>query len=124
MIAEDAQLPAHGRGSRRLAGAAPDTFCAPSVESPAGPTGRLGAGQAAAGLEGGVERAAAALKASLVGAEVLAAWRPCGLDQRRSLRVFRCNSLPRIVVVRLDGMDMAIPAHGKRPPWTERPATI
>jgi hemolysin III len=67
MIAEDAQPPAHGREPRHLAGAAPDTFCAPSVDAPAGPTRRLSAGQAATGLEGGVERAAAALKPRMRG---------------------------------------------------------
>lgn len=67
MIADDAQPPAHGREPRHLSGATPDTFRAPAVDSPAGTTGRLIAGQAAAGLEGGVERAAAALKPRMRG---------------------------------------------------------
>ena len=67
MIAEDAQPPARGREPRHLSGATHDTFRAPAVDSPAGPTGRLSAGQAAAGLEGGVECAAAALKPRMRG---------------------------------------------------------
>src|SRR4051794_16090766 len=67
MIADDAQPLVHGRESRHLSGATPDTFRAPAVDSPAGTTGRLIAGQAAAGLEGGVERAAAALKPRMRG---------------------------------------------------------
>ncbi|MEV6012735.1 hemolysin III family protein [Streptomyces sp. NPDC051976] len=63
MIAEDAQPSAHGREPRHLSG----TFRAPAVDSPAGTTGRMTAGQAAAGLEGGVERAAAALKPGMRG---------------------------------------------------------
>ncbi|HEY5833925.1 PAQR family membrane homeostasis protein TrhA [Streptomyces sp.] len=67
MIAEDAQPPAHEREPRHLSGATPDTFRAPAVDPPAGTTGRLIAGRTAGGLEGGVERAAAALKPRMRG---------------------------------------------------------
>jgi hemolysin III len=67
MIAEDAQPPARGRELRHPSGATPDTFRAPAVDSPAGTTGRLMVGRTAAGLEGGVERAAAALKPRMRG---------------------------------------------------------
>ncbi|MET7608746.1 hemolysin III family protein [Streptomyces avermitilis] len=66
MIAEDTQPPAHGREFQPR----PDTtdaLCTPVVDAPASATGRLAAGQTAAGLEGGVERAAAALKPRLRG---------------------------------------------------------
>jgi hemolysin III len=67
MIAEDPQPPAHGREPRHSSGATPDTFPVPAVDAPAGTTGRLTAEQTAAGLESGIERAAAALKPRMRG---------------------------------------------------------
>ncbi|MFD9323794.1 hemolysin III family protein [Streptomyces sp. NPDC060053] len=66
MIAEDAQPPVHGRDPQP----GPDTLDAlrpPAVDAPADSTGRPTAGQTAAGPEGGVERAAAALKPRMRG---------------------------------------------------------
>ncbi|MGW2354177.1 PAQR family membrane homeostasis protein TrhA [Actinacidiphila glaucinigra] len=67
MIAEDTQPPAHGRESQPRPGATPDALRTSPVDAPVGATGRLAAGQSAAGLEGGVERAAAALKPRMRG---------------------------------------------------------
>ncbi|HEY5834352.1 PAQR family membrane homeostasis protein TrhA [Streptomyces sp.] len=67
MIADDAHPPARGRELRHLSGTTPDTFRAPAVDSPAGTTGRPMFGRRAVGLEGGVERAAAALKPRMRG---------------------------------------------------------
>ncbi|MFE7839154.1 hypothetical protein ACFU53_24810 [Streptomyces sp. NPDC057474] len=63
MIAEDTQPPAHGRDPQPRPGTTPDALRAPAVDAPAGPTGQL----AAAGLEGGAERVAAALKPRMRG---------------------------------------------------------
>jgi hemolysin III len=65
MIAEDAQPPAHGRESQ--SGTTLDTPRTPAGDAPAGATGRLAAGRAAGGLEGGAERAATALKPRMRG---------------------------------------------------------
>ncbi|MDX3763260.1 PAQR family membrane homeostasis protein TrhA [Streptomyces sp. AK02-04a] len=67
MIAEDARPSAHGRESQPGPGTMPDAVCTKVVDAPAGAIGRLAGGQAAAGLEGGVERAAAALKPRMRG---------------------------------------------------------
>ncbi|WSQ10665.1 hemolysin III family protein [Streptomyces sp. NBC_01231] len=64
MTAEDTQPPAHGRDPQPCPGTTPDAMRTPAVDAPAGPTGRQAA---AAGLEGGVERAAAALKPRMRG---------------------------------------------------------
>lgn len=62
MTAEDTQPPAHGRDPQPRPGTTPDTL-RPAVDAPAGPTGL----PAAAGLEGGAERVAAALKPRMRG---------------------------------------------------------
>ncbi|MFF3255905.1 hemolysin III family protein [Actinacidiphila glaucinigra] len=67
MIAEDVQPPAHQRGSQPHPGTTPDTLRTTAVDAPVDTTGRQFAGQSAAGLEGGVERAAAALKPRMRG---------------------------------------------------------
>ncbi|MGW3248238.1 PAQR family membrane homeostasis protein TrhA [Streptomyces sp. NPDC001070] len=67
MIAEDTQPPARGREFQPRPGATPDALRTPAVEAPVGATGRLTAGQSTAGLEGGMERAAAALKPRMRG---------------------------------------------------------
>lgn len=64
MTAEDAQPPVHGREPQPLSGATPDAPRPPAVDAPAGTADRL---TAAVGLEGGVERAAAALKPRMRG---------------------------------------------------------
>ncbi|MEV6028823.1 hemolysin III family protein [Streptomyces sp. NPDC052036] len=66
MIAEDAQPLAHGRKPQPRSGTTPDAPRPPAVDAPVGTSGRLTAGQSAA-LEGGVERAAAALKPRMRG---------------------------------------------------------
>src|SRR4051812_48222142 len=65
MIAEETQPPARGRESRP--GTTPDALRTPALDAPVGTPGRLTAGQAAAGLEGVVMRAAAALKRRMRG---------------------------------------------------------
>ncbi|WUD70421.1 hemolysin III family protein [Streptomyces sp. NBC_00510] len=67
MIAEETQPPAHGREPQPRPGTTPEALHTPAVDAPVGATGRLTAGQSAAGLEGGVERAAAALKPRMRG---------------------------------------------------------
>jgi hemolysin III len=67
MITDDAQPPARGQEPQHPSGATPDTFRAPAVDSPAGTTGRPMIGRTAAGPEGGMERAAAALKPRMRG---------------------------------------------------------
>ncbi|MDX3099013.1 hemolysin III family protein [Streptomyces sp. ME01-24h] len=67
MITEDMQPPAHGRESQPRPGTTSDTLSTSAVDAPVDATGRLAAGQSAAGLEGGVERAAAALKPRMRG---------------------------------------------------------
>ncbi|WP_406274680.1 hemolysin III family protein [Actinacidiphila glaucinigra] len=67
MITDDAQPPAHGRGSQPRPGTRPDAPHTPALDGPACTAGRQFAGQSAAGLEGGVERAAAALKPRMRG---------------------------------------------------------
>ncbi|MER5572311.1 PAQR family membrane homeostasis protein TrhA [Streptomyces massasporeus] len=62
MIAEDPQPPARGREPQ-----APDALRTPAADAPAGATRRLIGGQTAAGLEDGVQRAAAALKPRMRG---------------------------------------------------------
>ncbi|WP_406159018.1 hemolysin III family protein [Streptomyces canus] len=64
MTAEDTQPPALGRDPQPRPGTTPDALRTPVVDEPAGPTGRLAA---AVGLEGGVERTAAALKPRMRG---------------------------------------------------------
>ncbi|MFG3027426.1 hemolysin III family protein [Streptomyces sp. NPDC048253] len=64
MIAEDAQPPVHGRESQPGPEAPPDVPLAAAVDAAAGTAGRL---TAAVGLEGTVERAAAALKPRMRG---------------------------------------------------------
>jgi hemolysin III len=64
MIAEDSQPPSPGRESQPRPGATPDPLRTPAVDVPAGTTARL---VAPAGLEGGMERAAAVLKPRMRG---------------------------------------------------------
>ncbi|MFE9677515.1 hemolysin III family protein [Streptomyces sp. NPDC006259] len=64
MIAEDSQPPSPGRESQTRSGTTSAPAHAPADDVPAGTTGRL---TAAAGLESGVERAAAALKPRMRG---------------------------------------------------------
>ncbi|MGW0570750.1 PAQR family membrane homeostasis protein TrhA [Streptomyces tauricus] len=67
MIADDALPPVHGRDFESRPGTPPDTLPTPATAGPADATGRPAAGQTAAGLEGGVERAAAVLKPRMRG---------------------------------------------------------
>ncbi|MDQ0597963.1 hemolysin III [Streptomyces canus] len=64
MIADDAQPPVHGRDFDSRPDTPPDTLPTPA---PADATDRPAAGQSASRLEGGVERAAAALKPRMRG---------------------------------------------------------
>ena len=67
MIAEDTHPSDNGRESQPRPGTTPDALRNPAVDSPAGATALRAAGQASAGLEGGVEHAAAALKPRMRG---------------------------------------------------------
>ncbi|MFH9968384.1 hemolysin III family protein, partial [Streptomyces mirabilis] len=67
MTAEDTQPQAHGREPQPGPGTTPDALRTEAVDAPSGAIGRLAAGQAADGLEGRVERAAAALKPRMRG---------------------------------------------------------
>ena len=67
MINEDTQPSAHGREPQPHCGAAPDTLRTPAVEPPADTAGRPTAGQGAPFSDGGVQRAAAALKPQMRG---------------------------------------------------------
>ncbi|MET7566851.1 hypothetical protein ABZS95_43765 [Streptomyces sp. NPDC005479] len=62
MIAEDAQPPVRGREFESRPGTLLDALRTTATDASAGATGQLPAGQSASRLEGGVERAAAALK--------------------------------------------------------------
>ncbi|MDX2531312.1 PAQR family membrane homeostasis protein TrhA [Streptomyces europaeiscabiei] len=64
MIAEDTEPPSHGQEPQPGPGNPPDTLRIPAMDASPVATGRL---TAATGLEGGVERAAAALKPRLRG---------------------------------------------------------
>ena len=67
MIAEDTHPSDNGRESQPRPGTTPDALRHPGVDSRAGATALRAAGQASAGLEGGVEHAAAALKPRMRG---------------------------------------------------------
>ncbi|MGW0870686.1 PAQR family membrane homeostasis protein TrhA, partial [Streptomyces sp. NPDC002740] len=67
MIAEDAQPPVHGRDPQPAPDATLDALHPPAADAPPGPTGPRTAGRTVAGLEGGVERAAAVLKPKMRG---------------------------------------------------------
>ncbi|WP_372481682.1 PAQR family membrane homeostasis protein TrhA [Streptomyces coriariae] len=93
MIAEDAQPPFHGRESQPGPEAPPDVPLAPAVDAPAGTAGRL---TASVGLEGTVERAAAALKPRMRG------WLHAG--------VFPLALVGGIVLIALSGSAAAVAA--------------
>ncbi|MFJ9478794.1 hemolysin III family protein [Streptomyces mirabilis] len=67
MTAEDTQPQAHGREPQPGPGTTSDALRTQVVAAPSGAIGRVAAGQAAVGPEGGVERAAAALKPRMRG---------------------------------------------------------
>ncbi|MET9880111.1 hemolysin III family protein [Actinacidiphila glaucinigra] len=67
MIIEEIEPPADQRKSQPRPGSTSDALHAPAMDAPAGTTGRQIAGESAPGPEGGVERAAAAIKPRMRG---------------------------------------------------------